>query len=212
MKNPLRQPFRYTYFNATLILVAINVLVYLVTRADPYLYSYLSMNPINTVYHHMWWQPLSAMFVHGSFEHLFFNMLGLLLFGLNLEKSMGSKEFLLFYMICGLLANLFSLGIYVLTGTWIVFLMGASGAVYSILFAFAVIFPTVRVFIFGIIPVPGPIMVLIYAVVELGSQMLGLNGGVAHMTHLFGFAAAWAYFLIRIGVNPIKVWKNVFRH
>ena len=90
--------------------------------------------------------------------------------------------------------------------------MGASGAVYSILFAFAVIFPTVRVFIFGIIPVPGPVMVLIYAVVELGSQMLGLNGGVAHMTHLFGFAAAWAYFLIRIGVNPIKVWKNVFRH
>lgn len=212
MTNFLRKRFRYTYFNATIILAVINIIFFIATKVNPLLYNYMSMNPILVIEYKMWWQPITCIFIHGNFEHLLFNMIGLVMFGINVEKSIGSKEFLLFYMLCGTLASLFSLGIYILTNHWMIFLMGASGAVYSILFAFAVIFPTVRIFIFGIIPVPGPILILIYTVIEIGSQLFGINGGVAHMTHLFGFAAAWAYFVIRMGVNPIKIWKNAFRH
>ncbi|MCR5613960.1 rhomboid family intramembrane serine protease [Treponema sp.] len=212
MTNLLRKRFRYKFFNATIILTAINVLIYILTKLSPNLRYILAMNPQTVLYHHMYWQLVTSMFVHANLQHLFFNMFGLLMFGINVEKSMGSKEFLLFYFVCGILSTALSLGCYVLTSQYHIFLMGASGALFSVLFAFAVIFPTVRVFIFGVIPVPGPILIVIYTIIELGSQFLGIGGNIAHMTHLFGFAAAWAYFLVRIGVNPITVWKNVFRH
>lgn len=227
--NLLRKPFRYNFCNATLIIAGVNILFYLAgifcNKFGIIFYlntsSYgnvaidfdhlLALNPPLVVKDFFLWQPVTAMFIHANFQHLLFNMLGLIMFGMNVEKSIGSKEFTLYYFVCGITANLFSLLVYVLTGQNNVFLMGASGAVYSILFAFAVIFPTVRIFIFGIIPVPGPVLILIYAIVEVVDQMFGLKNGVAHMTHLSGFAAAWAYFVIRMGVNPIKVWKNASR-
>ncbi|MGN0739045.1 MAG: rhomboid family intramembrane serine protease [Treponema sp.] len=212
MTNLLRKKFRYVYFNATLILIIINIFMFILSAMFPKLKYLLSMNPVLVVRYKWVWQFVTCMFMHGNIQHIFFNMLGLFMFGLQVEKSLGSKEFLLLYFVCGTLANVFSFAIYMLTGQYNVFLLGASGALYSVLFAFAVIFPTVRVFIFGILPVPGPVLILLYTVIELGSQLFGLGGGVAHMTHLFGFVAAWAYFVIRIGVNPIKVWKNALRH
>ena len=212
MTNLLRKKFRYRYFNATLILILINVVMFILSLMMPKLKYLLSMNPVLVIRYKWVWQFVTCMFMHANIQHIFFNMRGLLMFGIQVEKSLGSKEFLLLYFVCGTLANVFSFVVYMLSGQYNVFLLGASGALYSVLFAFAVIFPTVRVFIFGILPVPGPVLILLYTVIELGSQLFGLSGGVAHMTHLFGFAAAWAYFVIRIGVNPIKIWKNALRH
>ena len=151
------------------------------------------------------------MFMHGSWSHLLGNMIGLLFFGLYIERQMGSKEFLLFYLICGLFCGGVSLGFYVLFGYWQVLLVGASGAIYAVLLLFAVIFPRSTVFIMGMIPVPAPILVAIYAGIAVFEQFFGMNQGVAHMTHLSGFAAAWLFCLVRYGVNPIKVWKDAFR-
>ena len=151
------------------------------------------------------------MFVHQNISHVFFNMLGLLVFGLNLEKAIGSKEFLLFYIVCGALSGFFSYLVYKFTGQYRIFLMGASGAIYSVLFAYAVFFPRSIIFIWGLIPVPAPVLVLIYALIEIGSQFLE-SSNVAHMTHLFGFLAAWLYFVIRMGIHPIKIWKDIYRH
>lgn len=212
MTNPLNKRFRYNFCNATLIIVAFNILFFILTSLVPNARLYLSMNPTLVLSYRMYWQVVTCMFVHANLKHILLNMFGIIMFGINVERSIGSKEFTLFYFACGILANLFSLLIYVLTGQQNVFLMGASGALFSILFAFAVIFPTVRVFIFGIIPVPGPILILLYTIIEIGAQFFGLDTGVAHMTHLFGFAAAWVYFVVRLGVNPITVWKNAFRH
>lgn len=156
----------------------------------------------------MYWQFLTYMFLHSNLSHIVCNMLGLLFFGLALEKAIGSKEFVLFYFVCGALSGFFSFLVYRFTGQYRVFLLGASGAIYSVLFAYAVFFPRSVIFIWGIIPVPAPVMVLIYAIIELGSQFLGSRGNVAHMTHLFGFLAAWLYFVIRMGIHPLKVWKN----
>ena len=70
---------------------------------------------------------------------------------------------------------------------------------------------TNEISIWGIIPVPAPLLVVIYAVIEVGSQFLGRNTGVAHLTHLTGFALAWIYLVVRMGLHPIKIWKDAYR-
>lgn len=214
----IKKPFRYTFKNFAFYLIAINVIVYFFTsmtyrlyRSD-FLYSYLSLNVVNVVIHKMLWQFITYMFVHGSVSHLFFNMLALFFFGNMLERAMGSKEFLLFYLLTGFLSGFLSFIIYYFSGGHRVFLMGASGAIYAILLAYAVYFPRNRIFIWGIVPVPAPVLVVVYAGIEFASQFLSLRKGVAHITHLAGFAFAWLYLQVRIGVNPLKVWRNAFRH
>ena len=80
-------------------IIGINVIVFLMTQVNRDLMSYLAMNPINVAHHNMYWQFLTYMFVHGSMNHIFFNMLGLYFFGVQVERSVGSKEFLLFYIL-----------------------------------------------------------------------------------------------------------------
>ena len=159
----------------------------------------------------MYWQFFTYMFVHQNIQHVFFNMLALLVFGLGFERAVGSREFLLFYLICGALSGFFSFLVYRFTGQTRVFLLGASGAVYAVLFAYAVFFPRSVIFIWGLIPVPAPVLVFIYALIELGSQLFGSGSNIAHMTHLFGFLAAWLYFVIRMGIHPVKIWKETYR-
>ena len=159
----------------------------------------------------MFWQFFTYMFMHGSFSHIFFNMLGLLMFGITLERAIGSKEFLLFYFFCGLLSGVCSYVVYLFSGQIYAFLLGASGALYAVLFAYAVFFPRSIIYIWGIIPVPAPILVLLYALIEIFDQIFGYRQGVAHLTHLFGFLAAYLYFVIRMGIHPIKIWKNEYK-
>ena len=137
------------------------------------------------------------MFVHGSFYHILFNMLGLFLFGTQLERRMGSTEFLLLYMLTGVGTGLVSLAL----GMSVV---GASGAIYALLLAFATYFPDARIFFFGFIPMRAPIAVIVFAVLSLVFHFTGLMGGVAHLAHLSGIVLGYLYFVIRIGMNPIR--------
>lgn len=203
----LNKKFRYTYTNVTLKLIIINAAVFLLTMLVPRSYGYLAMVPVYIVYRHWYWQVLTYMFVHGGFTHLLFNMLGLFIFGTPVERRIGSKEFLLFYLLTGVLSGVFSLISYVLAGTNVV-LVGASGAIYAILLAFAVLYPTARVFIFGILPVRAPVLVIGYTVLEIFNQITGSSQGVAHLTHLAGFAFAYLYFLFRLRINPIQEWRR----
>lgn len=164
------------------------------------------LNSVTFFKEHLFWQPLTYMFMHGGVRHLLSNMIGLFFFGLSVEKALGSKEFLLLYFISGIFSGLFSAFFYLFTGQDLAVLVGASGALYGILLAYAVVFPRSRIFIWGIIPVPAPILVIIYAVIAFFGQFTGSN--ISHMTHLAGFAFSWIYFLIRMGINPIKVWLN----
>lgn len=207
----IRKPFKYTYRNASLIIIAVNVGVYLVTLLFPGLVYILGLNPVLFWGEGMFWQPFTYMFVHGGFFHVFFNMLGLLFFGIAAERAMGTREFTLMYLLCGFLSGLISLLVYTLSGMFHVLLIGASGAVYSILLAYAVIFPRSQIYVWGILPLPAPVLVVVYALLELGSQFTGAGAGVAHLTHLAGFAVAWIYFIVRMGVHPLKVWKDAYR-
>ncbi len=206
--NIIRRPFRYSYFNVTLSLILINVFVYFITFLFPELKFYLGFSYVGFKYRYFW-QMVTYLFVHGGTTHLLFNMIALLCFGIQVEKAMGSKEFLLFYLICGVLDGFFSIMIYTYLGVT-VFLIGASGAIYAILLAYAVIFPRNVVYIWGIIPVVSPLLVFIYGIIEIFSQVTG-HQGVAHLTHLFGLIIAYFYFVVRMGINPVRVWKDSYR-
>lgn len=199
----LRKPFRYAYFSATLYLIAANVLFFALSYAIPNLKAYMALNPA-AVLSGFLWQPLTYMFAHADLTHLLVNMLGLFFFGTQVERAMGSREFLLFYFLTGFLAGVASFAIFVAMGTWNIMLLGASGAIFAVLLAFAIVDPDAMIYLYGIIPLKAPVMVLGYAGIEIASQLFSFRSSVAHLTHLAGFLWAWLYFLIRFGINPAK--------
>jgi len=196
-----------TYKNVTLKLVVINVLVYLVTSmVYPRLTYYLAMIPSLVLGGYLW-QPFTYMFVHGGFSHLLFNMLSLFIFGSMVERRIGSKEFLLFYLLTGLFSGIVSFFSYYLAGTNVI-LVGASGAIYGVLLMFAVFYPYSVIFVFGLIPIRAPILVILYALIELSSHVFGAGGNVAHLTHLSGLIFGYLYCRIRMRINPLEVFRR----
>jgi membrane associated rhomboid family serine protease len=206
--NLLRKPFRYSNSSVVFYLIGINVLVYLAQRLFPHVTYYLSMIP-GLVLEGWVWQFVTYMFVHSpqGFSHILFNMLGLFIFGVQVERQMGSKEFVLYYLLTGALAGVISFVWYYVTRTPAI-LMGASGALYAVQLAFAVFFPNAIIYIWGIIPLRAPVMVLGFTALSLFFSFTGMQGNVAHLTHLSGFAVGWLYFLVRFGINPWRAFRG----
>ncbi|MDR0463812.1 MAG: rhomboid family intramembrane serine protease [Treponema sp.] len=207
--NIIRKPFQYNNFHAVYWLIGINLIIFAATQfmggeVRYYLTVYLSMIPAAVVEFKWIWTFVTYMFMHGSFAHIIFNMLGLFIFGIHVEKQMGSKEFLLYYLATGTLAGIFSFFVYYYTGNPLIALMGASGALFAVLLAYAVFFPDSIVYIWGILPLRAPVMVLGYTALELIFSITAGNSGVAHLTHLAGFAFGWLYFMTRFGINPLR--------
>ncbi len=202
----LRRPLRYRFFNATIALIAANVVMFLVTWQAPRTVPTLALVPVLVLQYGWWWQIVSYMFVHGGFAHIFFNMLTLFLFGRQLEQRMGSSEYLLFYFVSGIGAGLVTLLVNYNTGMGMVPVVGASGAIFGLLLAFAAYFPDARIFIFGILPIRAPTAVLIFAGIEVFFMLTQMRSGVAHLTHLAGLLFAYLYLLLRLGINPISVF------
>jgi membrane associated rhomboid family serine protease len=203
----LRRPLRYSFFNATLYLIIANVIVFLVTTyAAPGLRGYLWLLPAAVVQANAWWQVVTYMFCHANFTHLFLNMLSLYLFGVQLERRMGSGEFLLFYLVSGIGAGLATLLVNNATGQGMVYVVGASGAIFAVLLAFASFFPDTRIFIFGILPMRAPTAVLVFAGIEVISMFTNLSAGVAHLTHLAGILFGYGLLVLRFRINPVRVF------
>ena len=193
-------------YNATFVIIGLNILVFLLNNLSPRTLGYMVLSPYAIIRNRWYWQFVTYMFTHGGITHILFNMLGLFFFGNQVEKRMGSDEFVLFYLTSGIAAGVFSYLLYRFTGSYGVYLLGASGAVYAVLLAFATYFPGSTIYVMGILPVKAPILVLVFAAIAIFSQMFSFSNGVAHLTHLAGFVYALLYFLIRLGTNPLKVF------
>jgi len=204
----IKQPFLYRHYNAVYWLIGINFLFFVLMHFLGFenLIALMSMRPIAVVRGGWVWTFVTYMFVHGGFGHIIFNMLALFIFGVQVERYMGSREFLLFYFATGTLAGIFSFFVYFFSDQQTIWLMGASGAVFAVSFAYAVLFPESIIYIWGILPVRAPIMVLGFTAIELFSSIFRPASGVAHLTHLAGFAFAWMYFAVRLGINP---WQRL---
>lgn len=171
------------------------------------------------------WQLFTYMFMHGGWQHLFFNMFAVWMFGRIMEQTMGQGRFLFYYLTCGLGAGVaqelvqlteywyngfgnydhISLG-----GTLIPMAdylnqwntVGASGAVYGILLSFGMTFPEERMFIFPLpVPIKAKYFVIGYAVIELLSALSQKGDGIAHMAHLGGMLVGFLLLLYWRGGN-----------
>ena len=209
----LNKKFKYTYSNAAIYIVLINVLVFFAVN-----YTNIAFKGVRLIYwlslipgciNMGWvWQFLTYMFVHGSVWHLFFNMFALIMFGRTLERFLGTREFVLFYFLCGILGGVISYVFYVVQGVTGIAVMGASGSIYALLFLCAVLFPSARLLLFFFIPVKMPYAVMIYIAIEIFSQVYGVANGVTHLIHLSCILIAWLYVWLRFRLNPIKVWRE----
>lgn len=182
----------------------VNVIVFIAFQIFPDLIYYLSLVPVYIRFRHFYWQFFTYMFSHASFWHLFSNMLALFVFGSVIEKYIGSREFVLFYFLTGTLSGAASYFTYWYSGMYYTVILGASGAVYALLFLFSVLFPTALVLLFGIIPIRAPILVLGYFIIEFIGMFR--TDGTAHLVHLYGLLFALLYTTVRMRMNPLKKW------
>ena len=167
-------------------LIVINTVVFFLNYMNSAVNYYLAFVPLEILVRP--WSVVTYMFAHGNFMHLFFNMLGLFFFGPPLEARWGSREFIKFYFICGLGGAALS---YVFAPASPI--IGASGAVYGIMLAFAMNWPEMPIYIWGIFPIQARVLVLILAAFSLLSAFSGSQSNIAHFAHLGGFAAGFLY-------------------
>lgn len=155
------------------------------------------------------WQLVTYMFMHGGFSHLFFNMFSLWMFGRTLELELGWKRFLIYYMVCGVGAALFQMGIaqidlsHIEVGTpmWALYMstptVGASGAIFGLLLAFGMMHPNAIIsLIFPPISMKAKWFVVVYGVLELFLGVSGTMSGVAHFAHLGGMFWGWLLLML----------------
>ncbi len=188
-------------------IIIINILVMIMTSLNgDFMYEKFSLfYPTSPFFH--WWQPVTHMFMHGGFWHLFFNMYTLYIFGSVLERVWGTKKFLVFYFVTGLGAAAIHTGVeWIQMQTWLgqaaegsnaalasihalkmTPTVGASGAIYGVLMGYAMLYPdSVLTLVFPPVSMKAKWFVLIFAAIELLTGVTGTGGGIAHFAHLGG--------------------------
>ncbi len=168
--------------------------------ANPFLIEHFALHPLQIIEEFKFWQLFTYMFLHGGFFHLFFNMFALWMFGTEVERVLGSADFMKYYVLTGIGGGMFQL---VMNWGAPAAILGASGAIYGVLVAFAVLFPNrvVTLLLFFVLPVQlkaktlALIFVGISLVLGIQSQLLGSVDMVAHFAHLGG--AMVGFFILR---------------
>jgi membrane associated rhomboid family serine protease len=181
------------------LLVAANVALFVLQMASP-LVEYLGVFVPRLILIRPW-TLVTYMFLHGGFTHILFNMLGLFFFGPQVEDRMGSKKFAVMYFLSGISGALLSM---VLSPT--ASLVGASAGVFGVMLCFAHYWPNQPINIWGIIPVPARLLVILTTVIAIGSGLGGSGGNIAHFAHLGGYAGAYLY--LRWLERGRREWKE----
>jgi len=199
-------------------LIGANAVIYLLAPPDSLLYENLALVPEWLRIHP--WSAVSYMFLHANMSHIFFNMLGLYIFGPPVEARLGGRRFATLYLFSGLAGALLS----VLTSPAAV--VGASGAVYGVMLGFAWFWPRQQIMLWGVVGIEARWLIVAYTLMSL----FGVGGGgIAHFAHLGGFIGAWLYLKwvggrpaaaraawqkrlaprVPVGVNPVERWKKI---
>jgi len=163
------------------------------------------------------WQPATYLFLHGDIWHLLINMLMLWMFGRNLEEVWGKKRFLNYFFICGIGAGLITVLVKYIPLLWgyrpsDTPTIGASGAIFGILIANAILFPDRQIWLFPLpISIPMRPFVAVMGAIEFFSTLGSTGDNVAHFCHLGGMLVGWLYlrrgsFLYRVR-NEMSDWR-----
>ena len=201
-----------------IIIINVLVMVMMALNETFMLEKFALFYPTSPFFH--WWQPVTHLFLHGGFAHLFFNMYALFIFGSVLERVWGTKKFLLFYFVTGIGAAAVHIGV-----QWIQMqalmnsagegsmaaiqaihnlkmtpTVGASGAIYGVLMGYAMLYPdSVLTLLFPPVSLKAKWFVLIFAAIELALGIFGTRAGIAHFAHLGGLI---------FGFILIMYWKK----
>jgi membrane associated rhomboid family serine protease len=191
-------------------LIAANVLMFAITTFADSVIPRLGLVP-TFVLHDGWiWQIGTYMFLHGGVFHIAFNMLALWMFGAELERIWGTRYFLKFYLVTGIGAGALTVAISLLPFGFAQQLqhsivIGASGAIYGLLLAYAMYFPDRPIYMYFLFPIPAKVFVAIMGAIAFFSS-LGEAGGVANATHLGGLLVAYL-FLKSARIHPLSEMK-----
>lgn len=205
---------------ATKNLIIINALIFVATmlNEDFMISTFGLFYPTSRYFH--FWQPLTHMFMHGGIWHIFFNMFSLWMFGSVIEQYIGSRKFLILFIVAGLGGAALHMGVeWIQAQTYMAGIaegsskamlayeslkltptVGASGAIYGLLITYAMLFPDATLMLlFPPIPMKAKWMVVIFAVVELLTGVSSIASGIAHFAHLGGMLFGWML---------VRYWKN----
>lgn len=167
-------------------LLIANVVVFLLSMNVPILFNLGALVPRLILSRP--WMPVTYMFLHAGLGHIFFNMIALFFFGPRVEGRLGGSDFLKLYFLSGLGG---AAGSFLFAFNAPV--VGASGAIFGVLLAFAWFWPREKIYIWGVLPIESRWLVGFMTVVSLWSGISGAQSGVAHFAHLGGFAAGALY-------------------
>ncbi len=206
-------------------LLIINVLMFVATLINPLLMKglFAMAYPASTAFR--WCHPVTQMFMHDGIWHILFNMYTLVMFGMVVERALGSKRFLILFFVTGFGAVLLHTGVEFLQVRSLVkeytpapysaqqiydmipHVLGASGAVYGVLVAFAMLYPEARMpLIFPPVTLDAKWMVAIFIGIELLTGITGTQMGVAHFAHLGG--ALFGFLLVLYWRKRGELWRR----
>ena len=189
-----------------------NIAMFVVALVAPAVTIYLGLTPA-AVFESFWlWQPVTYMFVHREVFHILFNMLAVWMLGVELERRWGTPFFVRYYFVTGVGAALTTLLVSLLPfgfagPVYYSVTIGASGAVYGLLLAYALYYPDRPMLLFPIpIPIPAKYFVLILGAIAFLSSMGAATSGVAHAAHLGGLVVGYLYLTMGRG-GPLAELK-----
>ena len=186
---------------AVRLIIYVNVAAFFLTFFAPQFFvSFFGLVP-REILENLWaWQLVTYLFIHdpGGVMHVLFNMLAVWMFGVELERRWGSPAFLRFYFITGIGAGIVTVLVSLLpfgptSHIYSIPTIGASGAVYGLILAWALIFPQRQVLFMMIFPLPARTFAFILGAMSFLFAATGRNGGVAEATHLAGLLIAYLY-------------------
>ena len=203
--NPSEVSYKSQFFtDAIRTIVLVNVAVYILqslSGKEDVFFRLFGLVPSSFLSELMIWQPFTYMFFHAPFyssvgiSHILLNMLGLWVFGRELEQAWGKNNFLKYYFVTGIGSGLVTFLFQINSDSPVI---GASGAVYGVLLAYGLSYPNRMLYIWGIIPVKSLWLVIIMGAIAFFG-LLGNADGISHVTHISGMVIG--YFMLN------KKWR-----
>ena len=207
--NPGQLSYKPSLFtDAIKVLISVNFTVFIlqsISSSEIIFFSNFGLVPKLVWSQLKIWQPFTYMFFHGDIWHVLINMFVLWMFGSELERVWGKKNFLRFYFITGVGSGLATMLFGLQSAIPIV---GASGAIYGVLLAYGVMFPNRTVYLYGIIPIKSIWFVIGIGVVAFFSSFNNVTN-ISHLTHLFGMIIGYLY--LKRPVHFRSLWFSVFK-
>lgn len=172
-------------------LIIANVLGFALAKiAGPQVNEMFGLVPQHVIFDRWLWQPITYLFIHGNIWHLIFNLFALWMFGMPVESQWGGAEFLKYYFLCGVGAALTSTAIGIHSTIPVI---GASGPIYGLLVAFAMLYPDAVVYLYFLIPVKAAHMAILFGALEFFAGATGATPGIARFAHLGGMVTGYLY-------------------